>query len=444
MKVQNLLSLVRSELLIPLALVTLRLGGAFAAFSTSLIMARTMDPSDMGVVLTCLSVAPLAAILVTGSTDAGCVRFIIAYLERGEFDKARGMVRFNRRVTLSIGTLLFVALSIWLWFANGSEHESSIVIAMTALTGLLLGWLRLGAAHAMALGKVVRSLAPFSFFRQVLLFLSLGFWLLLQKPLDVHIAVTFMLVSTAVVVALQAKLNHIPMMRIGEGVADFSDQREWVKVGLQLGLTLIFVQFSRDLTIVISSWSLSSDEIAVLGITTAIVGFAKFYVIAVNQSITPKISAAIARQDTSALMQRVAISNHMKFWPMLLAALLFWLLGDYVAAIFGPNFSNITPVLLVLSLEPLALAFFGPGGNVLSLSGHQFVMLPLSIATVLFLIVAITMGAHLDGVRGAAIGSSFTWIFWSASLALLTHRYTRHNVTLPGSTVWFLTKRSDN
>ena len=431
-------------MLTPLTLVVLRLGGTAAAFAISLILARTMDPVEMGVVLTSISAAPLAAIVVTGSTEAGCVRFIVAYLENGDVDKARGMVQFNRRVTLAIAFVLLTGLCIWLWAQAGSEQGASLVFAMTALTGLLLGWLRQGAAHAMALGKVVRSLAPFSFFRQVLLFLGIAICILMQKPLSVLLVVALMLASTAAVVVLQAVLNRIPMQRMGAGVADFSDRGEWTKVGLQLGLTLLFVQFSRDLIIVISSWSLPPNEVAVLGITTAIVAFTKFYVIAVNQSITPKISAAIARQDDSELMQRVAISNHLKFWPMVLAAFLFWLLGDHVTAIFGPNFTNITPVLLVLSLEPLALAFFGPGGNVLSLSGHQFVMLPLSVFTVLLLLAAVTLGANVDGVRGAAIGSSLTWVFWSTSLAYFAHKYTRHNVTLPGSTAWFLAKRKDN
>jgi len=266
-------------------------------------------------------------------------------------------------------------------------------------------------------------------------------WVLTGKPLNVVVVVSIMLVSVVVVLALQAVLNHQPMQRLGTGHADVSDRKEWTKVGLQLGATLIFVQFSRDLTVVTSSLTLAPEDVAVIGIASAIVGLAKFFVVAVNQSMTPKISAAIADGNTTALMQRVAITNHLKFWPMLLVFFVFWALGDYVGIFFGPNFENIVPILLILTLEPLALAFFGPGGNILSLSGHQFVLLPLSIVTVLLLMSAVTIGAQFDGVRGVAIGSSFTWVFWSASLAVLTARYVKQDVTLVSSTRYLFRRR---
>lgn len=426
---------VREELATPLLLFVLRGGGAAAAFGTSLLMVHNMSAANMGIALTCMSIAPLAAILVTGSSEAGCVRFIIAYLDRNEIDKARGMIRFNRQITLSVGCLTLAGLLIWQILMADQGYEIPLFMAMTIMTAVLLGWLRIGAAHAMSLGKVIRSLAPFSFFRQLLLLLGLGFWVLIGKALTIETVVATMLASVVVVLVLQAALNYSPMQRIGSGDVDVSDRSEWTKVGLQLGLTLLFVQFSRDLTLVIGAFSLSPEDISVLGITTAIVGFAKFFVIAVNQSVTPKLSQAIARADTEVLMLRVAMTNQLNFWPMVLAFVMFWFFGDQVAAIFGPDFSDVAVILVILMIEPLALAYFGPCGNLLSLSGHQYVLLPLSAVAVLLLAICVTVGAQLDGLRGAAIGSSITWVFWSASLSVLCQKYTKHNTTLLSSTL---------
>lgn len=426
---------VREELATPLLLFVLRGGGAAAAFGTSLLMVHNMDAAKMGIALTCMSIAPLTAILVTGSSEAGCVRFIIAYLEKNDSAKARGMVRFNRQITLALGSLTLCGLLLWHLLMAKRGYEIPLFMVLTIITAVLLGWLRIGAAHAMSLGKVIRSLAPFSFFRQLLLLLGLGFWVLIGKELTIQTVVATMLVSVTVVLALQAALNRRPMQQLGHGEIDVSDRKEWTKVGLQLGLTLLFVQFSRDLTLVIGAFSLSPADISVLGIATAIVGFAKFFVIAVNQSVTPKLSQAIARDDTEELMLRVAMTNQLNFWPMVLAFFMFWVFGDQVAAIFGPDFSDIAVILLILMIEPLALAYFGPCGNLLSLSGHQYVLLPLSAVAVLLLTICVTVGAQLDGLRGAAIGSSITWLFWSASLGILCRKYTKHNTTLLSSTL---------
>lgn len=407
-------------------------------------MARTMEPDEMGIALTCMSVAPIAAILVTGSTEAGCIRFIVAYLERGEHAKARGMVRFNRQVTLVIGLALLGCLLIGQWWVTRGEQEISIVVTLTVMTAVLLGWLRIGSAHVMALGNVVRSLAPFSFFRQVFLLLGLLVWTLIGAELDVVTVVSITLATAGMALSLQTILNRAPMRKIGTGRTDDSDRWEWTKIGLQLGLTLLFVQFSRDLTLVVSALSLPPEDVAVLGIATAIVGFAKFFVVAVNQSLAPKLSKAIARGSTRSFMHDVAVTNHLKLWPMVLAFVLFWVFGERVAAIYGPAFANMTPILLILMLEPLALAFFGPGGSFLSLSGHQLVLLPLSIATILLLLLAVTLGAQIDGLRGAAVGSSIAWVFWSASLAVLTRRYMKLDITVLSSTRRLLSGKVDD
>ena len=428
---------VRADLATPLLLVALRCGGAGAAFGISLLMARTMDAASMGVALTCLSVAPLAAVVVSGSTEAGCVRFIVGYRERGETDKARGMISFNRWVVLTLGSaLLGVALIVAAAMALSGRMDDprlATTVLLTVATAVVLGWLRIAAAHVMALGAVVRSLAPFSFLRQALLLLGLSIWVWTGATPDAADVVFLAFAGAGIALAVQAGLNRTPLRSLGVGPADRSDRAEWVKVGLQLGLALLFVQFSRDLTLVVSAASLAPEDVAVLGIATAIVGFAKFYVVAVNQSITPELSRTIARQDMDAFLRRVSSSNHLKFWPMLLALLALWLLGDRLAAVFGPDFADMTPILLILMLEPLALAWCGPGGNYLSLSGHQRVMLPLSVATILLLGAAVTLGALVDGTRGAAIGSSLAWVFWSTALAVQASRRAGHGLTLVSS-----------
>ncbi len=435
--IRNYTSKILSELKTPLVLVTMRVCGAVAAFILSILMARTMDPTEMGVAMTCMSAAPLATLLVTGSTEAGCLRFLVAYLDKNELSKFRGMVSFNRRVTFWLGVVFIGITIIWLLMSDRESGDLSTVILLTAITAVLLSWQKIASAHVMSLGHVVLAMAPYSLWRQVLLVLCVGLWILADNALTKEVVASGMLLSVIAVLILQVVLNRRPMQRVIAGksdVSDYSDHREWTKVGLQLGITLLFVQFSRDLTLVVSSFSLSPEDISVLGIATAIVGFAKFYVVAINQSLGPKLSEAVARNEIEKIQKKIIFTNHLKFWPMILVLILFWLLGDEIAKIFGPGFANIGMLLPILMLEPLAVAFFGPGGQLLSMSGHQFIMLPLSIATIAVLVCAITIGAHLGGLVGAAYGSSVAWVFWTVSLALFARKYARHDVSMFSAT----------
>ena len=411
----------------------MRVGGAVAAFVLSLLMARNMDPAEMGLAMTCLSAAPLATMLVTGSTEAGCLRFQVAYLNRNELGKFRGMMSFNRRVTLVLGTMFIVITIGWLLITDQESGGLSTIVLLTAVTAVLLSWQKIASVHVMSLGHVVLAMAPFSFWRQALLVLCVGLWLLTDNTLTKEVVASGMLLSVIAVLILQVVLNHKPMQRVLAGKSDgldYSDYREWTKVGLQLGITLLFVQFSRDLTLVFSSLSLSPEDISVLGIATAIVGFAKFYVVAIDQSISPKVSEAVARKEIDKILKKITITNHLKFWPMVLVYIVLWFFGDDIAAIFGPGFERIAILLPILALEPIAIAFFGPSGQLLSMSGYQSVMLPLSVATIVVLASAITIGAHFGGVEGAAYGSTVAWVFWTVSLALFTRKYVHYDVSM--------------
>lgn len=422
------------ELATPLLLVLLRCGGAAAAFATSLVLARTMGAADMGTALTCISLAPILAILVTGSTEAGCVRFIIAYREAGEPAKVRGMIRFNRACTL-VGGVLVLALG-WLLTEPLTELLAGLdtVSVMLAVTvAVLLGWVRIGAAHSLAFGRVVRSFAPTSFFRQAFLLLGLVIWSFWSSTLDVVSVMWILLGSTTIAVVLQSVSNRSLLRDVAAVAPDTSGRREWVSVGLQLGLTLAFVQFSRDITLVVGAFSLPPEGVAVLGIASAVTGLAKFGVVAINQSIVPELSRTIARGEQAAFMRKVTVSNHLKMWPTVVIFLGLLVFGERLADVFGPEFEDVAAVLLILMLEPLALAFFGPGGHYISLAGRHAVLLPLSVITLAVLCASVTAGALLDGVRGAAIGSSLTWILWSGALAVFSWRYSSYDLTFIGS-----------
>lgn len=412
-------------------LVSLRIGGAAAAFIFNLVMARTMEADQMGMAITLMSMALLAAIIVSASTEAGTVRFITGYLEREEFAKARAFIRRTKNTVLVLGPALIVFVTAFLWVKSrmdGSEFPTATAIA--AAVAALLGGLRVGAAHAMAFGKVIRSLLPSLFLRQVLLLAGVAAWAAWVAPPTVVSVMGILFVTVAVALMIQYAVGRRLYDRLGTGDLDRSETSEWVKVGLQLGLTLIFVQHSRDLTLAIASFSLEPAQIAVLGVATALVAFAKFGVAAINQSITPKIAKLIARDDKAALMEVAFTSNHMKFWPMVLTFVVLALFGDWILGIFGPKFAEGAPLLLILMIEPLALSFFGLGGNYLSLSGHQFYLLPLAAVSIAVLAVAITLGAQIAGLTGAAWGTAIAWIFWSAGLAILTRRISGLDVTM--------------
>lgn len=408
-------------------LLGLRMSGALAAFTLTLILARTMGQDDMGRAMALMSFAILLGVAVSGGMEAGAVHFIARYREVGDMARARGFLGLTRWVALALGMVCAITAG-WLLLTAGAP-----AFAMALLAAAVLGLLRVGAAHALAFGNVVASLAPTTFLRQLFLLVGIAAIALTTDRLSVSAALAVFLAANSAALAAQIVMNHSIVTKIGSGPSDRSTWREWAIYGFHMAPALLFVQYSRDLVLTISAWTLAPTDIAVLGVVTALTAFAKFAVAAINQSITPTMAKLIASADHDGLADLIRTSNHMKFWMVLVGTALAVPLGTPVLGIFGEAFRESTSILLILMVEPLVLAFFGPAGQYLSLAGHQRVMIPMALFALAALITGIIAGAWLAGLEGAVIGVAASWMVWMGTLALRVKRLSGIDVTMIGT-----------
>jgi len=428
---------------VPATLVGLRISGAAAAFLVSLMLARNMAPSEMGQSMVLMSLAILLGTAASLGIEAGAVRFVAKYKQAGMLHKARGFIWLNKRIVTVFGPVVFFSAAGFFWVRAAWDQSLPDIALMVALiTACATGFLRVGAAHALAFGKVVASLAPSTFIRQVFLLTALALYIwIVGQPKALHV-ITFFLLGNI----FAALTQWIWCRGMANGIAgpdrDISDWPEWLRFGASMAPALLFVQYARDLTLIFSAWGLRSEDVAVLGIVTALVAFVKFGVAAINQSITAKMAKLIAEDRDTELRELINTSNHMKIWPVLICFALFALFGEAILGVFGEPFRGHANLLLILMLEPLALAFFGPGGQYISLSGRQRALLPAALVAIIFMMVAINLGIWAYGLTGAALGVAVTWIAWSAYLAFYVRAQTGMGLTLITSLGAFMKKKS--
>ncbi len=415
---------------VPATLVGLRISGAAAAFAVSLLLARNMDTAQMGQAMVLMSLAILLGSVASAGIEAGAVRFIAKYRQAEQLEKARGFIWLNRRIVCLFGPAIFLAAACAIWAHSAwGQSPLNVALMMALVTACATGFLRVGAAHALAFGKVVASLAPSTFIRQVFFLTALVFYIsFIGRPTALQV-ISLFLVGNVLAVVVQWIWCHGMTSSIEGSGRDVSDWGEWLRFGLSLAPALLFVQYARDLTLIFSAWGLRSEDVAILGIVTAIIAFVKFAVAAINQSITTKMAKLIAEDRHAELADLINTSNHMKFWPVLICFGIFAVFGESILSIFGEPFSDHSNLLLILMLEPLALAFFGPGGQYISLSGRQRALLPAALVAIVFMMVAINAGIWGFGLPGAAFGVAVTWIAWSSYLAFYVRKQTGLDLT---------------
>lgn len=408
-------------------LLVLRVGGAVAAFALTLVLAQEMSPAEMGRAMTLMSTAILLSVAASGGLEAGAVRFIARYREAANPSPIRGFLGLTRWVTLALGSICVIGAGIAVWVGASSF---GLAVALTAAA--VLGLLRVGAAHALAFDSVIASLAPSTFLRQVFLLVIVATAAKLMGYLDVGTVLLAFLLANVAALSVQIITNrHI--IEVDSGPSDRSQWREWTIYGLQMAPALLFVQYSRDLTLFVSAWTLAPADVAVLGVATALIAFVKFAVVAVNQSITPTMAALIEREDSEGLAELIRTSNMLKMGIMIASVAGAGVFGSSVLGLFGDAFRGATSILLILMIEPWMLAFFGPAGQYLALSGQQAIIIPIALFALAVMAAGITLGAWLAGLLGAALGLAVGWTVWTASLALSVRLRSGVDVTAIGT-----------
>lgn len=407
-----------------LLIVSARIAGALAAIVFTMLLSRSMGAAAMGQVSVAISLAMVLALACTTNIEAGGVRFIVRDLAGGNFAAVHGYMRFARFYVLAVSVLTAAGALAFLTWRSGQLPEPSILLAVAAAP--LLGWMRLGAGFAMGFSRPVLAVLPRTMFRPVVFMALIAAWIGLIGTPTPDIAMALFAASILVVLVLQQALLAGAAGRAltsgGDARADMSGWPQWVRIGLTLGLNVLFVEYSVYLAVLGASLVLPDADLALLDISLKLMALLKFGVTAVNQVFMPKLSRAMATDNQPALQRWLAVSGLMKLAVVAVGLAAAAVLGRWVLSLFGEEFPAAYPLLLMLLADPVLVVLFGPGSNVVSFSKRPYALLPALAVTlaVLFGGLAWLGSAYgLIGAGAAIVAARCVWGVWLAAYCWL-------------------------
>lgn len=417
----------------PLIILGARVFGAVLGLVLSLMMARVMGPHEMGRALTAMSLAMILPILASGSCEIGASRYITQALFRGETARAAGFVRMTWQVA-AICIPLVIGVGVLAIMLSMPAGHDRLALGIAIVSGALMGLLRIGSAHAMGFSRVIVATLPGTFLRPLMLVLFLGLYMLVAAtPPSAPVVLACFFLSAVVNLGLQQALLAPEYRRLKGVTPDLTERRGWIAYGFQMGATMLFIEYSKEITVLFSSLSLVPTDIARLSVALSFVGFARFAVIAVNQSITPDLSRSIAANDDARLVDIVDRSSMMKIVAALIGLVLLTLFGRQLLGLYDAEFAKAWWLLPVLMVDPLCLAILGPSSNVLSLTGQQRILMLVALVMVPALAALVFLGGRLGGLPGAATGATIGWVGFYGILSWLVWRERGVNLTLFGT-----------
>jgi O-antigen/teichoic acid export membrane protein len=403
-------------------------GGKVCAVGVGLVsnalLARLLSPQEFGTYLLVLSVASLGALVGCLGLNKTAVRFVAESMGLGQQEKTRQTIRLVVGLGL-LGSL--AASSVYLLIGGYIGRTVFDAPALATVVGLTAGYIAVSTIQelfaetfrgfhdiklATLFGGLTIGNSAGLVMRLLLLACLIALWFAGGET-DLSTVMLIVVGSGSVSALISAWFLY----RRTTSLAGPRAEEEGSGIGLKevLGVSTpmlvnaltVFVLIQADLWIVAAFCS--QEQVAIYGAASRFVVLVTMPLMVVNSVLPPVIAEMYARGEKRRLEGTVRPVATLTGAPSLLMLALFALAGGSILGIvYGDFYQSGATVLALLSLGKLAMVWSGSCGLTLQMTGHQSLLMWISIASgVLF--VAGALWAVRDfgpvGVAGVAAAS---------------------------------------
>lgn len=421
--IRDLLSSLMRRLITTSSLLSLaRVAGAGAGFVTTVVLARTLHASALGVFYSVTSLAAVVGLIAAHGYPAIAPRFLSRYREQGKDGLIAAFVARARKdatVLVVIATVGVLALAL-LWPSFSWEVRLALIAAALSIPANAA--LRLNGTLALAIRRFALAylpdtcIRPFVLLAGVLALIAVGVTLTAS---NVTLLLTFIFTGLALAQYLMLR-KSLPKVTAQEEPSKLA--KIWRREAKPLILVALFTYFFADVDILIVTPLLSHAETAIVGVCLKLALLVGFAVQVAHQVVVPDLADAHARKDHGVIRGVVLKALGFPLVVTIAAIIVVAIWGESVLSLFGPEFTGAKIPLLILLGSQLARVLFGPNVPLLTVIGAQKQNALLAVAALIVLVIANVLLAPTYGVLGAAIAVAIATVFWLLSCSIVLAR----------------------
>ncbi|MFC1706854.1 flippase [Planctomycetota bacterium] len=399
------------------AVLALRLLGVGATYVFILLVTRGAGVEAMGVFALSYAALEIAALIARAGFDLALLRFTAEHAPQGRWDRVRGAYAHALRVVVPLGLLVSAALyfaapyladSIFLkphlrlpfrLAAVGVLPMALVLLHSEGLRGLkkVSAYAFLSSASAFLLGAAL--LAP-----------AILYWNGTAVPVGAFVA--GLLVTSVVATALWAK--NLRVNSVGP-LNDNLVMGQMLDVALPLVMaTALMLVIRRTDTIMLGTFR-TAAEVGVYDVAVRVATFTSITLFAVSSLAAPKFGELFGQGDLEGLGKVARDATRLSFFSSVPCIVLFMLFPAFVLGLFGPEFREGAPALVVLLLGYGFLAAAGPVGFILQMTGRQWMLQRIMLGGAVINIVLNALLIPRYGIVGAAFASTATIVCYTAA-----------------------------
>jgi O-antigen/teichoic acid export membrane protein len=400
-----------------------QVAGAGLAYGLQVLLARLLHASDYGIYTYVYVWVTFVSLLAGLGFPAASVRFLPVYRVREDWSRIHGFVRSTSKFTFATGAAiaLCAVLGAQLLHAFGLLAHPSAVVLGALLIPALAGSM-LYTEFARADNRVGIAFVPAQIARPTLIGIGCAALFELRGSLATSGALGATLVAAYAVLAVQYGLTRRLFAGPQGERQPVVELREWFGVGITLLAASAFIITLMQVDIVIVGAFRGTRDAGIYAAASKTATLVSFVIVAVNAAAAPQFASLWALGRVDELQRLVTKLAGLIFWPSLAISVGIAALAGPLLGLFGPEFREARPALLVLVVGQLINAAAGSVGYLLTLTGHHREATRALGLSALACIALAALGAWAFGLVGAALGSTIGFLLWNGSLYWLVVR----------------------
>lgn len=401
----------------------IRVGGAFLAYVSQIILARLMGAHDYGIFSVAWTWIVVLGVMACSGFSSSATRFVPEYNETGDMDRLRGFLLASRTIAFlgaSLAAGVAIAVVFLLHSVIDSQYTLPMVVVLLALPMFAFGGVLDGIARSYDWPWL--AMLPTYIWRPGAILAVLLLFLLLGRPATALTAALAAVAATwGVAIYQQIRLAGRLAARVPKGPRRL-ELGTWFAISLPMLMVEGFFQLITSADVIMVSFWCDPDEVAVYFAASKTLALVHFVYFAVRAASAHRFSRFVATDDRDGLAAYIRKATTWTFWPSLATGLAILVAAPVLLSLFGKDFSAGLPVIAVLLVGILARASVGPVDALLTMSGNQKCCALIYAATF-----AVNVGLNVAliphlGLMGAAIGTSLAIMFEATCLTVSARR----------------------
>lgn len=385
-----------------------RVALAFTGLANNALLARLLDPEDLGVYFIAFSLVSLGAVAGALGLNQTVIRFVSESMALERFGRTRSAVTSS--LTLGFCGAFVVGL-LYLLFGGTLSKMLFDSPALLAVSGLVAGWM-----VAMSLQNLmaevfrgfhdIRSASVFSgplAGASLLVFLGALYWVNGRASLGAVLVLGMCSGLVSVLFAslvLRGRVATLPL----KGVGDQVRLAELLRVSWPILVSSITLFVLTQADVWILGAFRSQEEVALYGAAARLVFLVAMPLLVVNAVVPPLISEMHATQGRQSLQRMLRSTATLAGVPAFLLLLVFaFLSGPLLGIVYGDFYRAAAFILILLSVGRMVNVWAGSCGVVLMLTGHQNTMMGITVVTGLLTVLGSLWLVGGYGAEGVAV-----------------------------------------